>query len=323
MKLFSIVLAILSVRAGAQTCAPATKEMAQYFSQSQWRQHSVTGEGVAPVNGFIDSEGNFRFGNISRGGSVQAKLSIEPSNREFFRYCREGSSGLLASMRRSKEGNAYKITARFLPSLNEFKNRPLETLNWRMLKNAITVSFGEGAVADGFRDKPRADFVKEMNRQISEQKELGVIELDLSGWDDLVCDIAKGRITLSYLGQGVSDSPVIVQRKQVEPSDVRSAYLALKEQLSSGKEANLFNAGRTLLRLEQERRIAAWGDQKSFEVFKKLANADLSRLNDLDESGIQCAADQLQSYAREIENNLFNVKLQTGSLDGLDTEKVK
>jgi hypothetical protein len=294
--------------------------MAQYFSQSQWRPHTLTGEGVQPVQGLIDGEGNFRFGNLSRGGAVQAKLSIEPSNRDFFRYCREGSAGMLGAMRRSKEGHAYKLSARFLPSFRGFANSPFETLNWRPLKNAIAVNFFAGAVADGYTDKPRTNFVKELNRQIAAQKEFGAIELDLSGWDDMVCDLVQGRISLTYAGQGISDAPAIAQRKQVEPNDVRAAYLALKDQMpaANAKEANLFLAGRVLARLEQERRIGAWGDQKSFEVFRKLASADLSRLNELDESGIQCAADQLQTYAREIENNHFNVKLSAGSLDDLE-----
>lgn len=321
MKYLILVLTILSIRAGAQTCAPANKEMAQYFAQRQWKSHTVSGEGVKAVQGIIDGEGNFRFGNISRGGPLHVKVSVDPANRDFFRYCRDGNSAFLGVMRR-KERNAYKVSVRYLPSFDGFAKSPFEAVNWKPWRNQLEFNFAAGAVSDGFRDKPRTDFMKALNQQIAAQKEFGAIELDMTGWDDLVCDFVQGRIGITYVGQGVSDSPVISQRKQVEPNDVRSAYQALKEQVKAGgsKEMNMFMAGRVLLRLEQERRIAAWDDQKSFEVFKKLASSDLSRVQDLDEAGIQCAADQMQTYAREIENNHFSFKLKTVSLEEMENQ---
>jgi hypothetical protein len=319
MKYLSLILLILSFRVGAQTCAPTSKEMAQYFTQSHWKPHTIQGEGLKPVEGFIDGEGNFRFGNISRGGSIQVKVSVDPGNKEFFRYCRAGEMGFLASMRR--EGiNSYKVTARYLPAFDAFAKSPFEVVNWRPWRNQLEFNFSSNAVADGFRDKPRSNFVKALGQQVAAQKEVGIIELDLTGFDDLVCDFVQGRIRLTYVGQGISDAPVVSQRKLVEPNDVRAAYRGLREQIKStnSKEMNLFMAGRVISKLELERRINAWDDQKSFEVFKKLSVPDLSKLQDLDEAGVQCAADQLQSYARESENNFFNLNLLSMSLDGLE-----
>ena len=319
MKYLSLVLVILSVRAGAQTCAPSSKEMAQYFSQSQWKPHTVQAEGVKPVQGLIDGEGNFRFGNISRGGPLPVKLSVEPGNREFVRYCREGNMDFLGVMRR-KGVNVYKISGRYLPAFAGFAKSPFEVVNWKSLRNQLQFSFTSDAVVDGFRDKPRSNFVKALNQQMMAQKEVGLVEFELTGFDDLVCDFVQGRITLSYVGQGVSDSAVIAQRKLVAPNDVRTAYQALKERIqpTPSKDINLFLAGRLISRLEHERRIASWDDQKSFEVLKKLSTPDLSALQELDEAGVQCAADQLQSYAREIENNVFNLNLVSSSLDELE-----
>ncbi len=321
MKYLSLILAILSIRAGAQTCAPSSKEMAQYFSQSQWKPHTVQGEGVKPVQGLIDDEGQFRFGNISRGGPLPAKVSIEPSNQEFIRYCRESNTDFLSVMRR-RGGNVYKVFARYLPAFDGFAKSPFEVVNWKPWRNQLEFHFASNAVADGYRDKPRSNFIKALNQQVAAQKEVGVIELDLTGFDDLVCDFVQGRISLTYVGQGVSEAPVIAQRKLVEASDVRTTYQALKEQIKSSvsKDMNLFVAGRVISKLEQERRIASWDYQKSFEVLKRLSVPDLSKVQDLDEAGVQCAADQLQSYAREIENNIFNLKLRSSSLDELEAQ---
>lgn len=324
MKFASVLFFLLSMKAGAQTCAPATKDMAQYFSQAQWRASSVSGEGLAAVQGFTDADGNFRFGNLSRGGNVRVNLSVEAKNREFFRNCREGATSYLSSMRRAKENNVYKISARYLPSFAAFPNNPFELQKWRQLKSSLAFVFGAGAVEDGFIDKPRAAFVKAMNAQMTAQKEVGAIELDLSGWDDVVCDLVQGRISMAYEGQGVSESPVIMQRKVIDPNDLRLAYTALKTQILSGtREMNIFLAGRVLARLEQERRIGTWGDRQSFEVLKKLAAPDFSRLSELDEAGLQCASDQLQNYAREIENNLFSFKLAVPSLDEIESQVKK
>lgn len=326
-NLIALSLSFLSLgSAAAQTCAPASKEMAQYQAQRNWRAHSIPGEGdVAPVLGYVDPDGNFYFGDLSRGGALASILSVDPKNRgfkSFFKYCAAGKLDYLRSMRRNREGNRYRLSLRYLPELTGFANDPFKAQKMKDVENTLRVQFGADSSIDTYEwsaQSIKKDLVAELNRQIAEQP-LGQVDLDLTGWDDVVCDLVQGKVQLSISRSALSEGPNVELKKEVEPQEISLAYRKMREAAASanGKEQTIFAAARALGKLEADRQVGTWAESRGFTVMQKMMNAEMSRLKDLDESALICVADQLQTYKRPHLQHFIGVKFKLPSLEEIE-----
>lgn len=327
VNLFALSLALVQMGpAAAQTCAPASPEMAQYQSQRQWRAHSIPGEdGIAPVNGFVDAEGHFYVADLSRGGYVNATLAVDSKNRgykSFFKYCAAEKSDYLRSMRRSNENNRYRLSLRYLPSLTGFANDPLKSQNFKDVENSLRVQFAAGSSIDSHDWSPqkvKKEFIDEVNRQVAEQA-LGLVELDLTGWDDVVCDIVQGKVQLAVNRSALSDGPAVELKKEVEPQEISFAYRKIREATptSAGKEETIFAAARALGKLEADRQVGTWVEKKGFTVLQKMMNPQMSRLSDMDAGALNCVADQLQTYNRPHIQHFIGVKFKLPALEEIE-----
>lgn len=321
-----LTLTLILPAARAQSCAPTSKEMAQYSLQQNWQARQLTGaEGVAPVNGYADDRGAFYFNDLSRGGTAPAVVEVESGNksyRDFFKYCKAGKAAYLRAMRRSGEGNVYHVSMRYLPSFKELANDPIKDQGYTD-KASLKLKFESGASLDAlesYPDKIKAELYRTLNKQLSEQSEFGLLELDLSGWDDVVCDLIQGKVRMWVSRDGISKAPRVTQQVEVQPADLRNLHSALKNNVPSnqGKERAIFAGARTLSRLEVERKVSAWDERKAFDILKKMMNTDMSAVIDADESTLSCLADQLQTYSRPHVSHFINVELKTRSLDEIE-----
>lgn len=327
MKYLGILSCVFIIQtAGAQTCAPASKEMAQYFRQASWRQHAVEdGSGVPAVHGYIDEKNNFYFSDLTRSGSIRASMHIDPSNRSFFKYCRSDKKSFLRSMRRNSEGNSYKMTMRYLPILTGFANDPFVSQNYTESEYKILLNFDQTSSIDtqeSYPDRVKNELLAILNTQARAQKEFGVIELDLTNWDDVVCDVLQGRVSIGLKRVGLSNAALVEQKKEIEPSELNTIYRAVSQQVSPGfeKEKAIFVASRTIAKLENDRQIGNWTDKKGFDVLKKLMNPEMSRVLVLDTNALICVTNQMQSYDRDLNQNVINVQFKLPSLDQVERQ---
>lgn len=327
MNYLALMIGLIAMQqASAQTCEPASKEMAQYFLQSSWRAHSVEGPaGVAGIPGYIDQANNFYLSDLSRGGFAAASVTVDPANKgyhEFFKYCRAGKTSYLRSMRRSAEGNKYRVSMRYLPELSGFNNNPLAASNYKENSVSLRLKFEANSAIDtleSYPDRTKRDVFNVLNKQMTDQK-MGVVELDLTGWDDVVCDMLQGRFNIWINRSGISNAPIVTQNKEVDSLDVQTTYRALREQIgvSLGKEKAIFMASRAMAKLESDRRIGPWVEKNGFEVLKKFMTNEMTRIADLDGAGLACVADQMQSYGRGTVSHFINVQFKAPSLDEVE-----
>lgn len=328
MKYASLIITLFFAKmAAAQTCAPASKEMAQYYSQRTLRAVSVgDGTGVKPVKGYVDEKNNFIFEDLSRSGEFAAQLKIDPANpgnREFFKYCRSGKGSFLRSMRKSGPFNKYTVSLRYLPSLTGFGNNPLVDQKYNEHTQNLRVQFDPAAtisVDELYPDKVKQEFQRMISKQTKAAKEFGYVEIDLSGWDDAVCDMINGKIKVTIERGGLSTAALVEMKKEVEASDLINIHRALKDQVPATmtKEKALFVAGRVMAKLEMDRNVPNLGDKKGFELLKSLMTPDMSKIADLQASDVSCLADRMQTYSRSFVPNWMFIQIKLPALSELE-----
>lgn len=316
----------------AQTCAPASKEMAQYQAQRNWHRVSVQDPiSVKPVSGFVDEQNHFHVEDLSRSGDFSAQLKIDPQNKsydDFFKYCRTSASrGIrLQAMRTKGENNHYTVTLRLLPQFNAFAGLPLLDSGYRETNSDVLLKFASASVLMTEEWKPdqvKADLYRSLRKQIQEQKDYGVINLDLSGYDDVVCDLIQGNASLVVERSGISWAPLMQMKNVVASQDLQTIHQALKTQMVQAmpKEKALFFAGRVTAKLEQDRKISSYSDKKSFDIVKGMMNGDMSKVADLDWQSLSCLTDQMQSYEPTTIQHTMELNFKFPSLDDLEANK--
>ena len=319
--LFSIFMipALFASAAQANTCPSSSPEMAQYQKQKNWQAYSLSGPpGVLPINGFVDENKNFYFSELSRGGSAPATLIVDKANsyfRDFFKYCKTNRSEFLRLPRVNGERNSYRLSMRYLPEMNGFGNNPLVEQKYRDTEYLLNWTFSADSSIDRldvYPDKVKRQLYAELSEQLKKSKAMGKVELDLTGWDDVACDLIQGRLKLWLTRSGISEGATIEQKKEIEPQDIQVTYQTLKEQLKPGlsKEQGLFVAGRITARLEAQ--------TKAFAVLRQLMNQDMAQLKGLDPLGLQCVADQLQTYKRDFTQHFIKVEFKIPALENVE-----
>src|SRR5262249_19827596 len=157
--------------------------------------------GTQPVNGYTDGQGRFYFDDMSRGGSFATKVTIDPNNQsyqDFFSYCRapDKKGGFLRSMRRSGENNSYKLSVRYLPAFNGLTNDPIADQKLHDTHVELSLKFDASSILktqEWFGSTAILDVTKYLKSQLANQTQFGVLNFDLTGWDDVVCDLIQGR----------------------------------------------------------------------------------------------------------------------------------
>ena len=325
MKNLILILSFLSTNMvlAQQVCAPTSAEMANYFQQESFSSHTVSdGSELAPINGYIDKNNRFFFNDLSRSGDFKAKVTVDPKNKsyaEFFNYCAKGKGRYLRLQRLSGENNRYTVSLRYLPTLKGFSNSPL--VDQKYVENNVNVSikYDDNATIskNDFSEQAKAELQNLIKRQVLSQPEYGLINLDLTGWDDVVCDLVQGHIKISVNRDAISNGPLAQQVQKVDPADLQTIYSQLQQQgvKSSTKEKFIFLAGRTINQLENDRRIGKYGEAKQFDILQKVMTADMSRLADLDGSAIECLSAQMQEYKRPLLQHVMGIKIRFPSLE--------
>lgn len=327
MKIFFLLLiSAVAEFAAAQTCEPSSKEMAQYLSQKSWRAVSLQdSSGIAPISGYVDDQNGFHFGDLSRTGNFAAAMTIDAKNKDFFKYCRLSSTkgDRLRFMRRSGNNNRYLVSFRFLPKIEGFSNRPFQDQNYKESEVDVEVKLGKDSIVATQEWNPSAlsdQVALNLRKQVLEQPEFGLINLDLSGLDDLVCDLVQGHASLKITRIAISSAPVVQQIQVVNPQDLVTIYESIKGQIPAGanKERALFYAGRITAKLEEDRRITPVPDKKGFDILKAMMNQDMSQLNAFDASSLVCLSDRLQTYQSSSIQHAMGLKVQFPSLDDVE-----
>jgi hypothetical protein len=318
----------------AQTCAPSSKEMAQFQAQKNWQRVSVQDpDGVPPIAGFRDEQNHFHVEDLSRRGEFAAQLTVNPQNKSydgFFKYCAQSSSrGIrLQAMRTRGENNRYTVSMRYLPKFAAFAGQPLADSGYRETTTDVSVKFSDSSVLMRQEWKPddvKASLNESLRKQIASgaQKEPGVITLDLTGYDDVVCDLIQGNAKLTVESHGLSWAPLMQQKKIVDVQDLQTIQQALKSQLLPGlaKEKALFYAGRLTAKLEQDRKIAPYGDKKSYDILRAVMSPDLSKAAEMDWQTLSCVSDQMQSYEASTQQHTMELTFKFPSLEELEAAK--
>lgn len=328
-KLLIALTCIAAQNSLAQMCKSESAEMAQFFSQQHWSPSVIQGEGVPAVQGFVDPQNKFHLQEMSRKGNFQAKLSIPKNNKsfkQFFKYCRrfEDWGEYLSSMREDNEANTYLVQLRYLPDSAVLKESlARQTVSVSDFK--IKPKFDSKSLIENANGEPgemKKKFYANLQKQLKSQNVFGVINLDLTGWDDAVCDLIQGKIQLGISQSMQLKSALVTQRKVVESQDVSLIYSTLKQKIprSLAKEPSLFRAGLWFAKLVEQRQIAPLDENMGFRMLGKMMDSALTKVADLQHEALQCVADQMQAYSQPLEPQYFDLSFSFRSLDEIEAE---
>lgn len=329
--LLLFLLAALSNVSMAQVCEPTSKEMERYRMQQTWTPRTLLIEnGSTPVNGYVDQDSNFYFDDLSRKTRANVQLTIDPQNKgleEFYLFCNQEKGHLLRALRRNRYNNKYALRVQYLPSLSGFKNQPLQTQGYKETSARLDLRFEDGSIvshSDKADENFKTDAIERLNQQLAGQKEFGLLELDLTGLDDLVCDLVLGNASLSIFRSGYSKKPLVEQINQFKSTDVQSIYSALKEglQAKQSKAKTLFTAGMIFANLAHDRRIDLAEPVLEFEVLKKLLDPSMRELSPQNDRSLSCVVDQLQKYKLANQNHYVNVRFTFPNMETLKKSRV-
>lgn len=309
-------------------CAPASPEMAAYFTEKSWKVHSVRDNSDIPaIRGFVDDQNRFYMDDLTRRGSFKAEVAVDPTNqsyREFFKYCAAGRNNLVRAMRKGRENNRYVVSVRYLPALKGFANDPLVDQKYKENNVEVRVVFADSSSLsqEVFSDRVKAEVVALIKRQVLEQSNWGTIKLDLTGWDDVVCDMLQGKVSVTVGRDAISNGPLVQQVRQIEPSEVQLAYQSLRDQIPSsmGKEKAIFISGRIFAKLEKGHRISNLGDNKSFELIKNLMTPDMSHIAEINSTALECLIDRMQGYQRPAVQHYINIQFNFPRIEEVESE---
>jgi|GEM_PF-2917240 hypothetical protein len=306
MKYFISLLILLSPLAKAQECPMISKEMAQYFSQKNWKPYEVKNSALQGISGYMDESGGFHFESMSRSGKYPVQVTMETENEDFLKDCENfDSKGRYLRLKRiNHENNSFLLKVRFLPALQGFTNTPLKDQDLKRVDFAVSLDFSKDSLVTQYDFRPEAlqtEVRRKISDQISRSPKFGEYQIDLSGMDDLVCDLIQGKAALSIRSSFISKAPLVTQTQNYNPQDVQTVYQGLHREFPQvqGKEKTLYTAGRLVAELEQQRRVQTLKSSEAFPVVKKLMNQEMDQLLDLDADQLSCLIDQMQSYKQD------------------------
>lgn len=332
MKQLFIVISLLFARTSmAQTCVASSDKMKQYYAQKTWKPVSVQNTpGVPPIKGYVDEQNRFYFDDLTRNGFYEVKLSVDPLNKgyaNFFSYCGNAKEKgkYLRLMRKRGEGNKYSMSVRFLPTLDGFSNKPLAGQNFKALEPKLKFSVSPESILETEDYNPlkvAREFASELSKQLQSQSEFGLVELDLTGYDDLVCDLIQGNANLGVEQSATSTGPLVQQKVEFNSADIFSVYNSLSESLTPemSKEERLFVAGRTLAQLQYEGKTATYSNNKAFEILGKVVDVKTALLTKMDDQSLSCVADQMQTYKAGFTQHFFSVEFKFPTLGKMASE---
>jgi hypothetical protein len=325
-----LIAAIFIGQQLALACEPSSPEMSRYLNQKTWKTYQLRDDSrVGPVNGYIDPKGNFYFDDMSRGGIFEAQLTVDPNNksyRDFFAACRnpEKKGYILRSMRRDGENNRYIVSVRYLPKFSNLPNNPVNDQKLHVTNASLSLKFDPASLLRSqdsyfnFGSSPVAEVTRVLRAQLNDQSEVGVFTFDLTGWDDVVCDLVQGHAALEIKTTAMSNAPLVEQKRQVEPQDITTLAQALPTDQTMTKEQAIYYAARTQARLENDHRIQDYGDKVGFKLIQSLMDSTMSRFVSLSPDDLLCASDRLQSYAQNGVSQIFDVQVKLPSMDELN-----
>ncbi len=327
-KSLLVYLLIISQAAlGENICRPTSREMSAYFEQKSWRSTSIQDESGAPaIPGWVDGKNRFHMGNIGRTGAFKAQITIDPDNsgyNEFFKYCSDSDRRrYLRAMRIGGDGNRYKVTLRFLPEIKGYANNPFHDQKFTENELRLNLKIDDTAsisTYEVFPDRAKRAVYDHILGQLREQKNFGLIELDFTNWDDLVCDMALGKIEVTVLRSGHSWGPLVEQKVEFAYTDLQMIHRHLNANVRNiwSKEKNIFMASRIMTELERDRRIGAYKPDKLFDVLQRLMTPGMAAMGQIDGADLNCIADQLQSYTRPYITHAMRIDFSFSKLDEL------
>jgi hypothetical protein len=312
-KWIAMAVCFVSGLANANVCEPSSAEMATFQSQIGWKAVNV-GEGPSRVSGFVDEKGNFRMGSLARSGSFPVKLTIPSSNpgyKTFMKACRKGDAADLLDLREGKVKNTYRLEVRYLADMSQLPNDPwkeqsyrVHTIDPRLKISADSLTAENEVNVEVYRLRVG----EKIAEQFRNQKTHGVFSIDLSGQDDLVCDLIQGKASLFALLASGYIGPMVEKRQVVADEVFPILYKSLKAGVpETDRDARLFFMGRTVGQLEANKVLNAQQAWQSLAWAKRMHTPDLSALLDLSAGQLQCLADQAQLYQFTLQSDSMRV----------------
>jgi hypothetical protein len=272
----------------------------------------------------VDAQNRFYFENMSRAGNFRAQVVVDPSNasfQKFFDYCADpANDGTFLRLMRRHEHNKYVVKLRFVPEFKGFQNDAYADLGFHWTDKRLSLKVDPSSIiySQDFDPDFLVQQIREaLNKQIKSQSSPNTVTLDLTGYDDLVCDLIQGKASLSVNQGASSNGPLIVMDKVVEPQDIQTTYKTMQSEIPDGlsREETLFMAGRLSLRAQAQTSLIGLSDHKIFELVKKLMNPEMSAVADLNADEVSCVAASMQSYHRPTVQHVFQIGFKFDSLE--------
>lgn len=240
----------------------------EYNKQKSFIKHIIEpSNGILRFEGLIDPKTNdFHIMNSIAGSynTINVKLNFDFASRRaqknFVRNCssddKDNRSMINIGRQRARTDSKFTIVADILPQINSFEDRELILSSLKsksyglelVYKNFNRVAFEKATSSEGFS----VAISKKLNKGISkDQIKQHKLELDLTGQDEILCDLINGdaelKLTMRY---DVKNKIVNAERhKLIETENLVELASAISDSMdqTNKRSKNMFYAGATYL----------------------------------------------------------------------------
>lgn len=225
MKTALVLFALL-----AQTANAETRDQLDAISKSEvnWSQSQIAIPSYnMQITGFKTDRGTFRMSSlpltVQTSGTIQMTSKPNFSAADFKQWC-DDSDQLFSYVKNQKM--KYTLTLHVNPFVQaKIENAPMISRVDIDLHIPQKSAYGETYHS-------KAPILQALKQQIAQQlgsvRQTGDLVLDLTGWDDVACDFAKG-VTTATVSVGYSlESARVVREQAISSPDLEALYNGAK-----------------------------------------------------------------------------------------------
>lgn len=237
---FVVAFAALQLLAPLRASAEDLKSISD--GEKQWSKAELSIDGrTEKVKAVVTQTGNVRITEVPGRFSGRAQLEVPGYKNEsvFKGWCEDTSQAFPVA---KTDSNRNKYTLRV--ELNPFAKKSVfrgSNGNLVTVENPVTLTgyrpdlvLGAGAVSyeqTRINTNEFSQFLsQQIDKQLSEVQASGVVALDLTGWDDVVCDLSSGHAVLNLNLSVRFETPFVQRETVVSREQVSGMYNDLKNQ---------------------------------------------------------------------------------------------
>lgn len=315
MRSLIVILMILPQLAVANICKQTSTLAKKHSSQNSWTSIEI-GSPETPVKlkALEDEKGRIVLDNTIYRGPMEGKIQfgLSGTNLKYFKsYCLgEVDKDALSTWRRLKKNNSYHLQVQYLPDAKQMSDlyAKLETTDYEVI---ISYSSLSGVEQDYSSEQLKAEIQNHILEELQSSSTVASFNIDLTNYDDLVCDLIDGSAKLNLLRKMRSPKAVVEKEERLPAQEIQMLYNQWSDSIADSATGTdlAFVAGMGFQMLKDESQVKIVGMEDALAILKKAVDPVSARLMTFNSSEKQCLVDSMADYREADTRQLLNLEM--------------